>query len=121
VWRRRLTATTPLQGRLRRTASWTPLLHHPSQVPRPDNRRQPPQGLHGSKTPSLAARSRLLGPCPDGPAAAKRVSFSDPLVSIPSPSAPPQDGPGTNFQPSEEVFARPGPAAPSRTPQKWYP
>ncbi len=57
VWRRRLTATAPLQGCLRRTASWTPLLHHPSQVLRPDNRRQQPQGLHGSKTPSLAARS----------------------------------------------------------------
>ncbi len=49
---------------------------------------------------------------PGSPAAAERVSFSDPLVSSPSPLALPRDGPVTIFLPSEEVYARPGPAAP---------
>jgi hypothetical protein len=54
--------------------------------------------------------------------ATKRVLFSDPLVSSPSSSrAPPQDGPRTVFLPGEEVFARPGPAAPSQVPQTRYP
>jgi hypothetical protein len=52
--------------------------------------------------------------------ATKRVSFSDPLVSPPSPPVPPRDGPGTVFLPGEEVFARPGPAAPSQVPQTQY-
>jgi hypothetical protein len=55
-------------------------------------------------------------------AATKRVLFSDPLVSSPSSSlVPPRDGPGTIFLPSEEVFARSGPAAPSQVPQTRYP
>jgi hypothetical protein len=66
-------------------------------------------------------RGRPPGLHPGGPAATKRVSFSDPLVSPPSPSAPPRDGPGTVFLPGEEVFARPGPAAPSQVPQTRYP
>jgi hypothetical protein len=54
-------------------------------------------------------------------AATKQVSFSDPLVSSPSsPMAPPRDGPGTVFLPGEEVFARPGPAAPSQVPRTRY-
>jgi hypothetical protein len=53
-------------------------------------------------------------------AATKRVSFSDPLVSSPSTLAPPPDGPGTVLLPGEEVFARPGPAAPSQVPQMRY-
>jgi hypothetical protein len=58
---------------------------------------------------------------PGGLVATKGVSFSDPLVYSPSPSsAPPRDGPGTVFLPSEEVFARPGPAAPSQPPQTRY-
>jgi hypothetical protein len=66
---------------------------------------------------ATADRSR-----PGGLAATKRVSFSDPLVSSPSSSlAPPRDGPGTVFLPGEEVFARPGPAAPSQVPQTRYP
>ncbi len=62
---------------------------------------------------SPRGRGRPPGSHPGGPAATKWVSFSDPLVSSPFPSAPPRDGPGTVFLPSEEVFARPGPAAPS--------
>jgi hypothetical protein len=58
---------------------------------------------------------------PRCPAATKRVSFSDPLVSTPSSLAPPRDGPGTVFLPGEEVFACPGPAAPSQVPQTRYP
>ncbi len=51
-------------------------------------------------------------------AATKRVSFSDPLVSsLSSPMVPPRDGPGAIFLPGEEVFVRPGPAAPSQVPQ----
>jgi hypothetical protein len=60
---------------------------------------------------------RLPGPCPGG-----LVSFSDPLVSLPSSSwVPPRDGPRTVFLPGKEVFAHPGPAAPSKPPQKRYP
>jgi hypothetical protein len=67
-------------------------------------------------------RGRPPGSRSGGLAATKRVSFSDPLVSLPSSSsAPPHDGPGTVFLPGEEVFARPGPAAPSQPPQKRYP
>jgi hypothetical protein len=61
-------------------------------------------------------RGRPPGSHPGGPAATKRVSFSDPLVSTPSFPAPPRDGPGTVFLPGEEVFARSGPAAPSQVP-----
>jgi hypothetical protein len=64
---------------------------------------------------------RPPGSQPGGPAATKRVSFSDPLVSSPSPLALPRDGPGTVFLPGEEVLARPGPAAPSQVPQTRYP
>jgi hypothetical protein len=70
---------------------------------------------------SLRHRGRPPGSHPGGPAATKRVSFSDPLVSSPSPPAPPRDGPGTVFLPGEEVFASPGPAAPSQVPQTRYP
>jgi hypothetical protein len=65
---------------------------------------------------SPRCRSRPPGSQPGGPAATKRVSFPDPLDSSPSPPAPPRDGPGTVFLPSEEVFARQGPA-PSQVPQ----
>jgi hypothetical protein len=64
---------------------------------------------------------RPLGLRQGGPAATKWVSFSDLLVSTPSPLAPPRDGPGTVFLPSEEVFAHPGPAPPSQVPPKRYP
>ncbi len=53
-------------------------------------------------------RSRPPGKHPGGPAATKRLSFSDPLVSSPSSLAPPRHGPGTVFLPSEVVFACPG-------------
>ncbi len=56
-------------------------------------------------------RGRPQGSPPGGPAATKRVSFSDPLVSSPSPPAPPRDGPRTVLLPGEEIFASPGPAA----------
>jgi hypothetical protein len=64
-------------------------------------------------------RGRPPGSHLGGPAATKRVLFSDSLVS--TPSFPPRDGPGTVFLPGEEVFARPGPAAPSQVPQTRYP
>ncbi len=71
---------------------------------------------------SLYRCGRPPGSRPGGLAATKRVSFSDPLVSSPSSSlAPPRDGPGTIFLPSEEVFACPGLAAPSQVPQTRYP
>jgi hypothetical protein len=66
-------------------------------------------------------RGRPPSSHPGDSAATKRVSFSDPLVSSPSSPAPPQDGPGTVFLPGEEVFAWPGPAAPSQLPQTRYP
>jgi hypothetical protein len=50
---------------------------------------------------------RPLGLHPGSPAATKRVSFSDPLVSSP-------------FLHGEEVLARPGPAAPLQVPQTRY-
>jgi hypothetical protein len=52
---------------------------------------------------SLRRRGRPPGSHPGGPAATKGVSFSDPLVSSPSPLAPPRDGPRTVFLPGEEV------------------
>ncbi len=71
---------------------------------------------------SLHRRGRPPGSRPGGLAATKRVSFSDPLFSSPSSSpAPPHDSPGNVFLPSKEVFACPGPAAPSQPPQTWYP
>jgi hypothetical protein len=67
-------------------------------------------------------RGRPPGSRPGGLTATKRFLFSDPLVSSPSSSsAPPRDGPGTVFLPGEEVFAHPGPAAPSQLPQTRYP
>jgi hypothetical protein len=54
---------------------------------------------------SLRCRGRLPGSCPGGPAATKRVSFSDLLVSSPSSSpALPQNSPGTVFLSGEEVL-----------------
>jgi hypothetical protein len=57
---------------------------------------------------SLRHRDRPPGSHPGSPAATKWVSFSDLLVSLPFPPAPPRDGPRTVFLPGEEVFARPG-------------
>ncbi len=59
---------------------------------------------------------RLPGLQPGGLGTTKWVSFSDPLDSKPSPLAPPRDSLGTG----EEVFARPGLAAPSQPPQTRY-
>jgi hypothetical protein len=70
---------------------------------------------------SQHCHGRPPGLHPAGLAATKRVSFADPLVSSPSSPTPPQNGPGTVFLPSKEVFARPGPAAPSQPPQTRYP
>jgi hypothetical protein len=71
---------------------------------------------------SLRRRGRPPGSRPGSPAATKRVSFSDPVVSSPFSSlAPPRDGPGTVFLPGEEIFACLGPAAPSQPPQTRYP
>ncbi len=64
---------------------------------------------------------RPPGSYPGGPAATKRVSFSDPLISSPSSPAPPRDSPGTVCLPGEEVFECSGPAAPSQVPQMRYP
>ncbi len=70
------------------------------------------------RMPRLAAHVAAA----DCRARAQAVWFSDPLVSSPSFSlAPPLDGPGTVFLPSEEVFARPGLAVPSQVPQTRYP
>jgi hypothetical protein len=72
-------------------------------------------------TPGSPRRpGRPLGSRPGGLAATKWVSFSDPLVSSPSSSVPPQDRPGTVFLPGEEVFACLGQAAPSQPPQTRY-
>jgi hypothetical protein len=69
-----------------------------------------------AKPGSLRRCGRPLDSHPGGLAATKRVSFSDLLVSSPYPPAPPRDGPGTIFLPSEDVFACLGPAAPSQAP-----
>jgi hypothetical protein len=67
---------------------------------------------------SPRCHSRLPGSRPGGPAATKRVSFSDLLVSSPSSSpAPLQNSPGTIFLHGKEIFARPGPVASSQPPQ----
>jgi hypothetical protein len=66
-------------------------------------------------------RSRPPDSHPGGPAATKRVSFSDPMVSTPSFPAPSRDGPGPVFLPGKEDFAGPGPAAPLQAPQTRYP
>jgi hypothetical protein len=61
-----------------------------------------------AKPGSPRCHGRLPGSRPGGLAATKRVLFSDPLVSLPSPSLMPlRDGPGTVFLPGEEVFAQP--------------
>jgi hypothetical protein len=71
---------------------------------------------------SPRCRGRPPGSHPGSPATTKWVSFSDLLVPSPSSSAvPPGDGPRTVFLPGEEVFALPGPAAPSQPPQTRYP
>jgi hypothetical protein len=71
---------------------------------------------------SLRCCGQPPGKCLGGPAATKRVLFSDLLVSSPSLSpAPPSNGPGTIFPVIDWFFARPGPAAPSQSPQQWYP
>jgi hypothetical protein len=53
--------------------------------------------IAANATPGSPRRGgRLPGSCPGGLAATKQVSFSDPLVSLPSPSlAPPCNGPRT--------------------------
>ncbi len=89
-----------------------PPLHH-----------QPPQGLHGSGPLAGSSQHRcwLPGKHPGGPAAIKRVSFTNPLVSSPSPSqAPPSNSPGTVFLVAEWFFVFPGQAAPSQSPQQRY-
>jgi hypothetical protein len=75
-------------------------------------------------------RSRLSGPGmtataatanPGGPAATKRVLFSDPLVSSLPQQKQSRIRPGSVFLlPCGEIFVRPGPTAPSQPPQKWY-
>jgi hypothetical protein len=52
-------------------------------------------------------RGRPPGKRLGGSAAAKWVTFQHPLVTTPS-TAPPQNGPGTVFLPSAEVFCTPG-------------
>jgi hypothetical protein len=56
---------------------------------------------------SPCRRGRPPGSRSGGPATTKRVSFADPLLSLPSFPKPPQNGPGTIFLPGKEVFARP--------------
>ncbi len=69
-----------------------------------------------AKPGSPCRSGRPPGLLPGGLTATKRVSFSDPLVSLPSPSlVPPRGGPRTIFLPSEEVFAHPGLAVPLQT------
>jgi hypothetical protein len=66
-------------------------------------------------------RGRPLGKRPSGSAAAKRVSFAHPFASTPLITAPPRNGPRTVFLPRAEVFACPGPAPPSTSPQQRNP
>jgi hypothetical protein len=77
------------------------------------------------KRPSdLAVRYAAAAPCKHlgGPAATKRVLFSDLLVSSPSSSqAPPNDSPGTIFPVANRFFTCPGPVVPSQPPQQRYP
>jgi hypothetical protein len=53
-------------------------------------------------------RGRLPGSCLGGPATTKRVSFSEPLVSSPSSSAPIRDGHGIIFSTRQGGFCTPG-------------
>ncbi len=85
----------PLRWPLCCPSLWT--LHPPGQAAR-GNRCEPPQGMHGCgrhawqpQTPLQTAGPQARRPCrpppaarPGGPAASKRVSFSNPLVSSPS-------------------------------------
>jgi hypothetical protein len=60
--------------------------------------------------------------CPESPAASKRVSFSDLLVSSPLHQEQPRIRPGTvSLLPCGEVFACPTPAALQQPPQRRYP
>jgi hypothetical protein len=69
----------------------------------------------GTMAMPAAARPGSLG-------ASKQVWFSDPLISSPSQQEQPRIHPETIFlQPHGEVFANPGPAAPSQPPQRRYP
>jgi hypothetical protein len=69
-----------------------------------------PPGLGVSATPAAAR--------PDSPAASKWVSFSDPLVSLPSQQEQLKIRLGTILLlPCGEVFACPWPVAPSQPPQ----
>jgi hypothetical protein len=64
--------------------------------------------LARQRTPRLHRRGRLPGPCPGGPAATKRVSFSDLLVTTPSSSTVlPRDGPKPFSYPTRR-FCMPG-------------
>jgi hypothetical protein len=108
-----------------------PVLHPLDRAARGDHRRELPQGVHGHGrhawqpwTPQQTARPRRDSHAvrPGGPAASKRVSFSDPPVSSPSQQEKPRIRPGTVFlSPCGEVFACPWLAAPSQPPQRRYP
>ncbi len=58
-----------------------------------------PGSLQCHGRPPGPGAAKLATARPGGPAATKRVSFSDPLVSSPLTRAPPRDGPGTVFLP----------------------
>jgi hypothetical protein len=74
-----------------------------------------------NRLPGTSAAAKPATAHPGGPAANKRFSFSDPLVSPPSAQAPPGGSLGTVFlSPCNGVFARPGLAAPSLPPQTRY-
>jgi hypothetical protein len=76
---------------------------------------------HRSQPPSAGMMAKPATACCSSPPAPRRVLFSDPLVSTPSCQEQLRGHPGTVFsQPCRGVFARPGPAAPSQTPQQRY-
>jgi hypothetical protein len=96
AWQHRPASPPPLPRPLRCFVMWTLLLHHHGRVMGRDRLHQPPQGLQGSGYHTWQSRrhGQLPGKCPGGPAATKRVSISDPLVSspvftaaVPAPSA----------------------------------
>ncbi len=122
----------PLLRPLRCPVPGTPLLHHPSRVEGRGHLCQPPEGLHvrghhawqSAMLQQTAGLDTVAKPAiahPGGPAATKRVSFSDLLVFHPQLGHRQEKVQEPFFSHLGRIFARPGPATPSSPQQMRYP